>query len=441
MSRRPKNPPTTISLFTGAGGLDFGLEAAGFDTRVAVELDAVACRTLRLNRSWEVLEGDICAISSQEILQKGGLKVGEVDLLAGGPPCQPFSKAGYWRHGDARRLTDPRANTLTEYLRVLEDTRPRAFLLENVPGIAFSGKSEGLQYLEKGIGEINRRTGTRYGMSWRVLNATDYGVPQLRQRVFIVGSRDGLPFQFPDPKFFAPEDAAVRGCQRFRTAWDALADSPAHPFDDTLMVRGKWADLLPSVPEGQNYLWHTARGEGEKIFGWRTRYWSFLLKLAKNKPAWTIPAQPGPAIGPFHWNNRHLTAAELCRLQTFPKGLKFACSRNEVQRLLGNAVPSLITEILGWEIRQQLLGLPSAPQSFELLPPARRNCPPAERVKPVAKEYAKYIGHHAEHPGTGLGPGARLRAEELARLAEQAKMLRQQDLFSGEGDDSRSATG
>jgi len=415
MPARRANQPTTISLFTGAGGMDFGLEASGFDTRVAVEIDPVACRILRLNRTWNLIEGDICKVSSEDIFRKGGLKRGEADLLVGGPPCQPFSKAGYWKYGDSKRLLDPRANTLKEYLRLLEDTKPRAFLLENVPGIAFDGKNEGLRFIEKRIEQINQRIGTRYNVHWRILNATDYGVPQIRQRVFVVGSRDGLPFEFPLPSFFPPDIARARGARRHRTAWDALADLPSPLDSESLRIQGRWANLLPSVPEGQNYLWHTSRGAGQEIFGWRTRYWSFLLKLAKNKPGWTIQAQPGSAIGPFHWHNRRLNAAELGRLQTFPDGLDFSCSTNEAQRLIGNAVPSLMTEILGWEIRQQLLGLRERPRILKLLPPARRSCPPPERVRRVPKEYAKYIGDHPDHPGTGLGPGARARAAPSRR--------------------------
>ena len=89
-------------------------------------------------------------------------------------------------------------------------------------------------------------------------------------------------------------------------------------MERTLTVGGKWADLLPTIPEGQNYLWHTNRGGGSQLFGWRTRYWSFLLKLAKNLPSWTIQAHPGSSIGPFHWRNRKLSVPEMCRLQTFP---------------------------------------------------------------------------------------------------------------------------
>lgn len=189
---------TAISLYTGVGGLDFGFEAAGFRIAVAVEMDPIACRTIRLNRSWPVLEGDVHAFSSEAILAKAGLQPGEADMLIGGPPCQPYSKSSYWVKGDSARLDDPRSNTLIAYLRVLRDTRPRAFLLENVHGLAYQGKDEGLRYLVEGIEEVNRQAGTRYGVHWAILNAAEFGVPQFRERVFLVGSRDGALFNFPD---------------------------------------------------------------------------------------------------------------------------------------------------------------------------------------------------------------------------------------------------
>src|SRR5262249_45663062 len=118
--------PKVISLYSGAGGLDYGFEAAGFDTAVAVEMDRQCCETIRANRRWTVIERDIMAVPSAEILEAGRLKRGEAALLIGGPPCQPFSKAGYWHRGDSLRLDDPRANTLAAYLRVLQDTIPHA---------------------------------------------------------------------------------------------------------------------------------------------------------------------------------------------------------------------------------------------------------------------------------------------------------------------------
>src|SRR4029453_17215585 len=120
---------------------------------------------------------------------------GKTDLLVGGPPCQPFSKSGYWHNGDSARLGDPRADTLHSYLRTLELARPRAFLLENVPGLAFNKKSEGLTFLRDQIQAINRRTGTSYSFSAARLNAVEFGVPQIRERVFVVGSRDGNEFE------------------------------------------------------------------------------------------------------------------------------------------------------------------------------------------------------------------------------------------------------
>lgn len=401
---------TAISLFTGVGGLDFGFEVAGFRTAVAVELDPAACHAIRANRTWPVIEAPVQEVSTRDLLKTAGLDAGEADILIGGPPCQPFSKSGYWKSGDALRLKDPRADTLGQFLRVLAETKPRAFLLENVPGLAYDRKSEGLQHLLKGIAAVNRRAGTRYVPHWRVLNAADYGVPQIRERVFLIGSRDGTPFTFPEPAFF-PAESATEGQQTYRTAWDAIGHLPPDPDPDdkSLIVGGKWGGLLPSIPEGQNYLWHTPRGGGKPIFGWRTRYWCFLLKLAKNRPSWTIQAQPGTAIGPFHWRNRRLTTVELCRLQTFPEKLVFDGGRSEIQRLIGNAVPSLLTEILAWEIRRQLLGLPGKPRRFKLAPPARDDSPQPEKVAPVPDSYTRYFGNHPDHPGEGKGRGAALR--------------------------------
>jgi DNA (cytosine-5)-methyltransferase 1 len=176
--------------------------------------------------------------------------------------------------------------------------------------------------------------------------------------------------------------------------------------DEDLELKGKWASLLPSIPEGQNYLFHTPEGDGLPLFGWRTRYWSFLLKLAKNRPSWTIPAQPGPSIGPFHWENRRLSMRELCRLQTFPDEVQIEGGRTAIQRQLGNAVPSLLAEILAREIRVQLLGLPPLKGAPKLLPAKRTEVPRRFPVRAVPAEFDKYKGAHKPHPGVGRGPGA-----------------------------------
>ena len=394
---------TAISLFTGAGGLDLGFEAAGFDTRVAIEMDARCVETLRANRPWPVIARDVGQVSTEELLKAADLAVGEADVLIGGPPCQPFSKSGFWATGEARRLDDPRATTIDHYLRILGEARPRAFLLENVEGLGFKGKDEGLARIREAVAVINRRYGTAYKPEVAVLNAADYGVPQVRRRLFVVAARDGTPFRFPEPTHVGL-DAERPGDNRRRwlTAWDALHDLP-EPGDTALALKGKWAGLLPSIPEGLNYLHHTDRGEGEPLFGWRRRYWSFLLKLAKDQPAWTLQAQPGPATGPFHWKSRRLSMREMARLQTFPDAFTVLGSVSDAQKQLGNAVPSLLGEVLARAIRIQLLGTPITTDQPELLCEPAQGIPPAEAPAPVSTVYLALKGEHAAHPGTGRG--------------------------------------
>jgi DNA (cytosine-5)-methyltransferase 1 len=410
--------PKVVSLYSGAGGLDYGFEAAGFETAVAVEVNADCCRTLRENRpSWAVIERSIFDVPSEEILEAGRLKRRDAAVLIGGPPCQPFSKAGFWVSGDSKRLGDSRANTLSAYMRVLEETLPQVFLLENVEGLAFSRKDEGLELLRSLVNDINRRAKTRYRPEFRVVKAAEYGVPQLRERFIMVASRDGQRFEFPEPTHGLAEtrrgQLKLDPIEPYLTAWDALGDEKP-PQNEDLEVRGKWADLLPSIPEGRNYLWHTDRGDGVPIFGWRRRYWSFLLKLAKDKPSWTIQAQPGPAIGPFHWKNRRLSMRELCRLQTFPEDVVVTGKRGAVQKQLGNAVPSLLAEVFARAIRTQLLGLRNVSSKLTLLPTRNEKAPRPEPVAEVPRRFLSLRGQHTPHPGTGKGYRAAAWADEVA---------------------------
>jgi DNA (cytosine-5)-methyltransferase 1 len=405
MTRRSHNP-SVLSLFSGAGGLDVGLEAAGFETCLCVEMDEDARTTLKHNRpNWkQATPGDIHLHKPTDLLGLAQLRPGQLDLLAGGPPCQPFSKSGYWSAGDSKRLSDPRASTLDAYLRVVDAALPRVALLENVRGLTFDGKDEGLRLLERGLERINRRRRTRYHVNVVHLNAAQYGVPQLRERVFLIASRAGELFQ--SPRVTHGEDAML---ERYRTAWDAIGDLDFENWPIELAPTGKWARLLPSIPEGENYLWHTPGSGGEPLFGWRTRFWSFLLKLAKNSPSWTIQAVPGPATGPFHWRSRLLSVRELCRLQTFPDHYDIIGDRRAAQRQIGNAVPCALAELLGLEIKRQLLGMSVSPRQSALLPPHRVQCPPRERTRAVPSEYLGLRGRHCPHPGSGLGPRALLR--------------------------------
>jgi DNA (cytosine-5)-methyltransferase 1 len=363
-------------------------------------MDHDCCATLRANRDWPVFERSIYDVSTTELLEAARCKRGQVDLLIGGPPCQPFSKAGFWAGGNTKRLKDPRAGTLHAYLRVLDEALPHAFVMENVEGLAYSKKDEGLSFVLDGIEDINRKHRVCYRPAVAVLHAADYGVPQMRSRLFVVAARDGQKFAFPDGTH-APLDAAQSTLPTYRTAWDAIGDVVPDPSED-LAMRGSWADLLPSIPEGENYLWHTDRRPGKNLFGWRRRYWSFLLKLAKNKPSWTVQAQPGPATGPFHWKNRRLSMRELCRIQTFPDDVTITGRYAAVHKQLGNAVPSLLAEVLGRAVRTQLLE-ERLVTPLKLLPQQRLPIPQPERVARVPKKYLDRVGIHDAHPGTGKG--------------------------------------
>jgi DNA (cytosine-5)-methyltransferase 1 len=399
-----KSRPSVLSVFTGAGGLDLGLEAAGFRTLLCVENDPDALATIAANRpGWLIAkDSDAIQFSNNAIgnLRAAKINPAQIDLLAGGPPCQPYSKASFWTAHGPRRMRDPRASTtIRAYLRIVDQVLPKILLFENVPAFAFRKRNEGLATLLRGLRRINRLQGVEYKPQLIKINAADYGIPQMRERVFIVAHIEGRTMNMPPPTH-GPKSLTGK---EYLTAWDALGSRKMKSPD--LCPQGRWASLLPSIPEGKNYLWHTPGQGGQPLFGWRTKFWSFLLKLAKNQPAWTIPASPGPAVGPFHWDNRLLSSEELSRLQTFPKKYKIVGSRRACQRQLGNAVPAALAELIGQEIRRQLLRNLSVPSRVSLLPRKRGNRPAARKVRSVPKQYLSMRAKHKPHPGTGKGPG------------------------------------
>ena len=151
------------------------------------------------------------------------------------------------------RLDDPRADTLAAYCRVLRDTRPRAFLLENVYGLAYKGKSEGLDLCSGASTKSMRRRKSKYSVACAVLNAADYGVPQTRERVFLIGSRDGAEFRFPKRTHAAAEDDVLldAGLEPYRTAWDALGDLAQDVREPGLEVAGRWGRFCRRFRKGR----------------------------------------------------------------------------------------------------------------------------------------------------------------------------------------------
>jgi DNA (cytosine-5)-methyltransferase 1 len=390
------SPPRVLSVFSGAGGLDLGLEAAGFSHVLCLDNDPVARASLQKSRpAWVVPEaGDVDDAGRSLRPSDLELEPGELDLIAGGPPCQPFSKAAQWSNRSWQGLADPRARPLSGMLDLVGSFLPKAVLLENVPGF-LRGPRSVLAPLQDGLERINDAKGTAYALRWWVVDAADYGVPQRRQRAIAVAFRDGLQFELPTPTHKSVP----------MTAWDALHDLVE---DELPQPTGGYTDLLPSIPEGGNYQWLTARGGGPELFGWRTRYWSFLLKLAKAQPSWTLPASPGPNTGPFHWNNRPLSVRERLRLQTFPDDWFLTGSTREQYRLVGNATPPLLGEVFGSSI-SSALGLRACRLEHELalLPRRKPDIPDPTEPAPVPDRYGSRVGAKSAHPGTGLGPAPR----------------------------------
>lgn len=193
VSSRAEETVKAISLFSGAGGMDIGFEQAGFEVVVAVEQDPSCCKTLRKNRpKTVVINDDITKVTTKQILDAGGLKPREAAVVFAGPPCQPFSLAG-----ERRGLDDPKGRLVMEFNRVVREALPMAFVMENVSGLRNWNGGEALNlFLEefsKPIGEES------YVVTYSIMDACDYGAPQHRERLIIVGNRMGKDFWFPKP--------------------------------------------------------------------------------------------------------------------------------------------------------------------------------------------------------------------------------------------------
>lgn len=400
MQRKATRSLKAISLFTGAGGLDLGLEAAGFQPLLCVEVDTDARETLRINRpQWKLADpGNILILTPEQLKQQAGVAIGDVALLAAGPVCQPFSHAARWSPKGATGLSDPRSQTIGATLDTLEALLPAAVLIENVAGISSTNGRGATHEIMNRVEAVNRRHGVKYRVQGFMSNSAHYGVPQFRKRYFIVMHRDGRTLTPPEATH-GEERAELIRC------WDAIGDLAISEPTEDLLPRGKWAGLLPTIPEGGNYLWHTSKGGGRELFGWRTRYWSFLLKLAKDRPAWTLTAQPGSATGPFHWMNRRLSVREMARLQTFPDEHVFSGSPASQRRQLGNAVPCLWAEVLGRAIAEQWFDRSNDGSLIHVVP-RRGDCPPAGPIAAVPCAFLCAEKEYPPHPGTGRGPGA-----------------------------------
>lgn len=406
--------PRVLSFFTGCGGLDLGFEQAGFETVYATDIDRDSCDTLSLNlgnyfNPGMVIEcADILSIKP-ETLPKN------IDLVIGGPPCQSFSASGRRAGGAAGRL-DERGRLFEAYCNIIKSVRPKAFVFENVRGILGTNKGDDWKAIIAAFGKFG------YTISYRLLDALDYGVPQQRERMFLVGHQLDGHFLFPEPTY-GPDSVRGRAHVSAGEAFDGIAES--EDLDALKLSSGKYSHLLPLVPPGDNYLYFTAQRDYPRpIFAYRSRFSDFLYKANPATPVKTIIASPGKYTGPMHWDNRYFSVREYMRLQGFPDGFSFSGNRGDVVRQIGNSVSPLIA---------YQLALAIAAQIFEEVGPVRlldanrvlsfdsRKGAKARNTRAIHSAIAKHRSLHIDRPF--FTPTAYIANEKSAGIhAVQAKV-------------------
>ncbi len=372
-----------VSLFAGCGGLDLGLTQAGFTTVLAVDNDPRCAASYRANfPDVPFFLGSVADLTMERMLEESKGEAGkEIALLAGGPPCPPYSKSRFYRKNKPRALQDDVGQvTMRGYLEALRLLRPRAFLLENVAGMAYKVHAEALRLILDTAAELG------YACSYKVLNAANYGVPQIRERFFLVGMKDGL-YRLPAATHVQGDARdllnGLSDLPRWKTAGEAIGDLDTEENADDAghFAGGQYHDLLVQIPPGDNYLFFTKeRGHPDPKFGWRKRYWSYLLKLSPAMPSWTIQARRSNNMGPFHWRNRILRIAEVKRLQTFPDHWCLAGRIEQQWRQLGNAVPPLLAYHLGRALAKQL----SREENASWQTSNSLSCPPPTISRPAS---------------------------------------------------------
>lgn len=328
-----------ISLFSGAGGLDIGSELAKVPVVFSTDIEPDCISTLKLNKGIiksTILQADLTKTSTETILDNVHDYSEEKTIVIGGAPCQPFSKAGYWVGNDTRKgINDPRAFLVNEYLRVVQEAKPAGFVFENVESL--------LHPTNKIIVDKFIEIISKCGYTYKIIkaNALDYGVPQKRKRIFIIGTKGQFSYEFPIKTHSATGEDGLKKYEAVGPLISKFDDDKY--FEPEEVVTGTYYEDLCQVPPGMNYKALTAwYGYENPKFVADKRFWSFLLKLSPELPSWTITAQPGPWVGPFHWDNRRLRAPESAAIQSFPDSYKFYGTRSSIQKQIGNAVPPLM---------------------------------------------------------------------------------------------------
>jgi len=347
-------PIRTLSLFSGAGGLDIGFHDLGFDIIESVEIETKFAETLKIN-SGQGRKFNNSKVNCIDIRDFNATNVGDIDFIIGGPPCQTFSAAGR-RAAGVLGTTDARGVLFREYVRILTQLKPVGFLFENVYGIVAAQNGEAWEDIKRSFEEVG------YKLHYMILDAADYGVPQHRERLIIVGLKHGK-FNFPRPTH-GPDSCGTP----FYNAGTAIRGLELSDDERKIGINGRFGKLINDIPPGLNYSFYTAEmGHPNPIFAWRSKFSDFMYKADPEEPVRTIKAQGGQYTGPLHWDSRYFAVPEYKRLQTFPDDYQINGSRLVAIHQIGNSVPPQLARMLALAIRMQVFGT-KFPFDIELLP-------------------------------------------------------------------------
>lgn len=382
----------SVDFFSGAGGLTCGLKMAGFESILGSDIHAIYAKTFaRNNPKTRVITDDIRELSEQTILELTGLKPGELDLVAGGPPCQGFSI-----NAPIRSLDDQRNNLFKEYLRIASILRPKAILIENVPGLVSLGKGTVVEAIYKHLEKMG------YKVDHRILFAGHYGIPQMRFRTIFIALRDGGKIEFPEPTHDAQAVANFAGAKELclkihplfsgnlknqTTVWDAISDlpelDPGQSIDDAEYSVAQQSELQEILREGSERIYNHACARLGKANldrlkyipqggSWRDIPHEMLPKglqrarrsdhtkrygrLHPDSLCSTILTKCDPHWGSFFHptQDRAISVREAARIQSFPDRYIFTGNLTQQFEQVGNAVPPLMAKAIGEKIKQMI---------------------------------------------------------------------------------------
>jgi len=342
-----------VSLFSGAMGLDIGLEKAGLHTAVCVEMNKLACETIRENTSIPVIENDITEVTTEEILKTAKLKKKDVFMVVGGPPCQAFSTAG-----KRLSLQDFRGNVIVNYLRVVEEIAPPYFILENVRGILSTPLNAVPPEYENEYNNIVEMPGSvvyflwsefkklGYEISFGLFNSANYGVPQIRERVVIFGSKKGR-IPLPNPTH---SESGIETGKKWVTIAEAFKGLEKQ--EQFFEIPQRIKKFLIHIKEGENWtdlpmdIKKEAMGKSYELSGGKT---GFFRRLSFDRPSPTLLTSPimNATLLAHPTEMRSLSVHEYARIQQFPDSWKLQGKLTDLFKQIGNAVPTGLGYIAG----------------------------------------------------------------------------------------------